>query len=247
MPPSTPPLGPDVQSPALRARSRAAASGFATAAEARAIAASLTRSASRPPTSWARRGPVSSESGITTAAPASSMNRALAAWWSAVAYGIGDEDRRPAGRGDLEDRAAGAGDDEVAREQRLTEAPVCSRAGRSGRPGTADRRIALAGRVQHAEAGAGERLDRGVVDRARPQRASEHEHARLVRPDPEPPARRRAVGRGRRNRTTGDAVARVRPGPRSGTPGTPVAPAARASGSSAPDGCRPPSAPAGPG
>ena len=66
-----------------------AASGLASAAEARAIAASRPGSASSPPTSSASRAAVSSASGITTAAPARSMKRALAVWWSAVAYGYG--------------------------------------------------------------------------------------------------------------------------------------------------------------
>ena len=51
----------------------AAASGCARSSAARPMLASASGSLRRLPTSWARRGPVSSESGMTTAAPARSM------------------------------------------------------------------------------------------------------------------------------------------------------------------------------
>ena len=49
----------------------------------------------------------------TTAAPASAIHSAFACWWLRRGVRIGDEDRRPPGRRDLEDRAAGPREHQV--------------------------------------------------------------------------------------------------------------------------------------
>ena len=199
-------LGPSAGSappPAARARCRAPRpAGPAPPTPGPSPPAARGRRAARP-TSWASRAPVSSLSGITTAAPARSMNRALAVWWSAVAYGYGIEHRGLAVGGDLEDRAARR----APRRGRSRAAPRriagCSRAGRSAapaRPVLEVAQVALAGGVQDAEARAGERLDRRVVDRARALGAAEHEHARLAQADPEARPGGLPVGGRRRDR-----------------------------------------------
>jgi hypothetical protein len=65
--------------------------------------------------------------------------------------------------------------------------------------------------VQHVKPGAGEGVDRGLIDRARAQRAAEHQHAGLVGPDLKPRPGRGAVGGRCRYRTPGDQVLVARP------------------------------------
>ena len=89
-------------------------------------------------------------------------------------------------RGDLEDRAAGAGDGEVGRGQRVAERLDVGPQVVARGAGTARARSAVVVALRRRRAarrnGASrERLDRGLVDRARAQRAAEDEHARLVR------------------------------------------------------------------
>ena len=134
------------------------------------------------------------------------------------------EDRGQAVGGDLEHRAAGARDDEVGGRERLGEllqvevlAQVVARRQRArGQLGV----VAAPADVQHVQRGASSRAppsrpsvavspesteaatppnaDGGEVDRARAERAAEHEHARLVRGDLKPRARaaRSASGTG---------------------------------------------------
>ena len=158
--------------------------------------------------------------------------------------GIGHEDRRAPVGGDLEDRAAGARDAQVAGQQRLAErrdelAQVVVGRRIGAEPRAQRLVVARAAGVQHAEVGAGQRLHRRLVDRARAQRAAEDEHARVVRRQAEARAGGGAIGRRRRHRAPGDAGSARRRARRSGRPGTRAAPSARAGGWSGPGGCRP--------
>ncbi len=113
-----------------------AACGRASRARRGAIAASRARSASRlADLARPSRGPVSSASGITTAAPGALDVAGVGRLVVGGRVRIRDQHRRPAGRGDLEDRPAGAGDDQVAGDQRVAEVVRCTRAGRSAGPG----------------------------------------------------------------------------------------------------------------
>jgi len=123
----------------------------------------------------------------------------------------GHEDRRTSVGRDLEDRAAGTRHDQVARRQRPAElltveilAQVVERAARAA----AQRRpVALAGHVQDTEVRAVQTIERRLVDRPRPERAAEHEHALRPRLDPKGGARRVAIGGRRRHGAPSDAVA----------------------------------------
>ncbi len=121
--------------------------------------------------------------------------------------GVGDEHGGAARGRDLEDRAAGASDHEIAGEERFPEVGdvAAQVVVRPRRAELAD--VSLAGGVEDVKAGARERLERGVVDRAGPLRAAEHDHARFARADPEPGPRRETVDGSGRHRSAGDAVA----------------------------------------
>ena len=156
---------------------------------------------------------------------------------------IGDQHRRPAVGGDLEHRAAGAGDDEVAGGERLAEvADVAAQVVVRARRACSEARSRSPAACRTRNRAPGERLDRGVVDRARAERAAEHEHAGLRRVDPEPPARRGPVGGRRRHRAPGDPVARRLAAVDRERQAHPPRRGARAAGWSARGGCRPPSA-----
>ena len=69
----------------------------------------------------ATAAPSSAASSITIAAPASAIQLGVGVLVAAGGVRVGHEDRRAARRGQLEDRAAGAGEDEVARGERVGE------------------------------------------------------------------------------------------------------------------------------
>ena len=62
--------------------------------------------------------------------------------------------------------------------------------------------------VQHVKCDVGERLERGQVDRASPERAAEHQHAGVVEAHREPLTRRATFRSAGGDRPAGDAVAR---------------------------------------
>ena len=119
---------------------------------------------------------------------------------------IGHEHGRQPVLGELEDRAARARDGEVGGGQRLAERDqvVAQVVVRAGRREVGE--VAPPGDVQDAVRRVGERGDRGVVDRARAERAAEHEHAALVVADAERGARGRAAGGARGDGPAGDDV-----------------------------------------
>ena len=124
---------------------------------------------------------------------------------------IRDQHRRESVLGELEDRAAGAPDGDVCggqrdpeRRQVVEQDVLRPRAGQI-------RVVARAGDVQHAIGRVLERFGRGVVDRARAERAAEDEYARLARPDPQLRSRQPAVADLGRHGTAGDQVAAARP------------------------------------
>ena len=134
----------------------------------------------------------SSPSGSTTAAPASSIQRAFVVWWSPVAYGYGTSTAGRAGRRELEHRAAGARDDEVARLRagRRASLDVLEQAVVPGRPSAERARqlgvVAPSGDVQHdvAVPASGSPPNASsaasLIDRA-PEAPSEDEDARRLR------------------------------------------------------------------
>ena len=109
---------------------------------------------------------------------------------------VGNQYRRAAVRSDSEDRATRASHDKVAGHQRLTKLGDVTAQLIVGSGRVQVWQVALSGRVQHAEAGSGERLNRGTVDRARALRSPKHEHAGVVGGDSEALARSQAIGGG---------------------------------------------------
>ena len=113
---------------------------------------------------------------------------------------VGHEDRGQAVGGDLEDRSAGARDDQVGRRERLRELGqaeilaqvVAVRRGARRELGV----VAAPADVQHPEGPPASASDGRQVDRARPQRAAEDEHAALPGRQTEalPAASRRRAG-----------------------------------------------------
>ena len=167
----------------LAAISRAA-SGRASAADARRHRRQPAAVGEQPPDLVAPAGrPVSSLSGITIAAPALLHEARVRRLVVGGRVRIRDQHRRPAVRGDLEDRAAGARHDQIAGQQRLAEvgdvaAQVVVRSPGAGPRARARSRSPAACRTRkRAPANA---VDRRLVDRPRALRAAEHEHARLV-------------------------------------------------------------------
>ena len=107
--------------PGPRRRSRRAASGFASDAEAADIATSRASSPSRAPTSAASRAGahlvvLDDDRGARLRHPGGVGGLVVGG-----RVRIGDEDRRPAGRGDLEDRAARAAEHQVAGGEAVAE------------------------------------------------------------------------------------------------------------------------------
>ncbi len=110
---------------------------------------------------------------------------------------VGDEDRGPAGRRDLEDRSAGARDHEVAGRERVRErvevlqhrvaVPVADTRAHL-------REVARAGDVQNVHARVDERLGRNRVQRPGAEAAAEHQHAGRGGRHAEPLARGVAIG-----------------------------------------------------
>ena len=194
--------------------------------------------ASRPPTSRARRGPSSSASGTTTAAPAALHEAGVRGLVVAGGVRIGHEDRGQARGGQLEHRAAGAGDGEVGGGQRVGERLDVRRAAGSAAASRA-RRGARAGRRSRAarRRGAPRTAPRRRTRRARRRSAAARpsEPPKTSRHGPSGGDAEAGAGGGlvaapgaRRHGPPGDEPLRAVAGPRSGTPGT----RARANGAS---------------
>src|SRR5205085_4377278 len=114
--------------------------------------------------------------------------------------------RRPAEGGDREDRAAAPSHQEVAGEQRLAELGDVRPEVVMRTRGPQLAQVSVTGGVKHPEARSRERLDRRVIDRSCSLRAAEHEHARLLRADPEAGTRSPTVARWRGHRAPRDAI-----------------------------------------
>ena len=183
-----------------------AASGRASAADARAIAASRPRSASRPPTSCASRAPRQLAVRDDHRGAGTLHEARVGRLVVGGGVRIGHEHGGLAVRGDLEDRAAGARHDQIAREQRLAElrdvAAQVVVAGLARRRSCRSRRSRSPAACSTRNRAPANASHRRPVDRPRALGAAEHEHARLAqcrsRSGPAPPASRwRARGTGR--------------------------------------------------
>ena len=128
---------------------------------------------------------------------------------------VGNQDGGQPGRRELEHRPAGARRREIGRDKRIGERLDVRVQVVVGRPPERVESlgqlvvVADAARVEHrARRGRSERVERGVVQPPRPERAAEDQQALLVGPDAEALASRAAVGfdGARGNRTTGEQV-----------------------------------------
>lgn len=119
--------------------------------------------------------------------------------------GIGDEDRRAAGGGDLEDRAAGTRQDQVAGGKGVGESGLVGEQRVARHLGTSiealaqERVVAAAADVEYMEAPfgrfvCGKGVDRAEVDRTGSLAAAEDEQAAVPGRDPEALASRLAIG-----------------------------------------------------
>ena len=176
--------------PGPRRRSAAPRRARASARDGgRHLAPAARGSPSSAPTARRRPRGVSSASAITTAAPACRHPGGVGVWWSAGRVRVGDEDRRPPGRGDLEDRAAGAGQRRGRRrrgtsprfglvlEQRVALGVRRPRRGALAQLGVVAAARRGGGRGSRARRRLGEGLERGEVDRARALAAADDQQA----------------------------------------------------------------------